>query len=62
VARSKKLELLTFPAGWNKQKLLKQLKIRTKYLRDLVEQDKTTYDLFSSAMFKFYGEVEKDAA
>jgi type IV secretory pathway ATPase VirB11/archaellum biosynthesis ATPase/intein/homing endonuclease len=62
LAKSKKLELLTGPAGWSQKKLLKQLKIRAKYLQELVEQEKTTYDLFSDAMFKFYSEVEKGAA
>jgi len=62
LAKSKKLELLTGPAGWSQKKLLKQLKIRVKYLQELVEQEKTTYDLFSDAMFKFYSEVEKGAA
>jgi len=54
VAKSEKLKTVAELAGWNKERLIQELKIRTKYLTELVEEGKISYSAFSEAMRQFY--------
>jgi flagellar protein FlaI len=54
VKNSTKLNTLTKLTGWTKPQLTTELTNRTNYLKQIIEQNKLNYDIFSEEIRKYY--------